>query len=183
MSLTIEERDSVLANTLVLECPSLRLIPNSSEKPGYIGSGLVSLNEEGFFEVVVLLPKPLPFEEAMPELRWPIGEVLGEEHYYTLEATDFKARAFEAKGLLPTYHVGPGGIVIHAKAPSVILNEESEIRSDKNYLSVTFAGEIRFPANTQVSEEKHIGGKRNSVKRGLSAAKFSSCVSVASDKR
>ena len=111
----------------------------------------------------------------MPEFHWPIGEVLGRENYYTLEARDFKGRVFGAQGLLPVRHTGPGGTVFYAKAWSVTLTEEAEEGLDKSYLRVVFPKEVRFPPNTLVSEEKLIGGQREALKRGLSAAKFLSC--------
>jgi hypothetical protein len=174
MPLTPKEEESVVENTFALDCPWLQLKAQSPEKSSYVGSGAVSLNDEGFFEVKLLSPDPLSIGEAMPE-HWPIGEVLGREYYYTLEARDFKGRVFGAEGLLPMRHTGPGGTVIYAKAWSVTLTEEAEERLEKSYLRVVFPKEVRFPANTLVSEEKLIGGQRETLKRRLSAATFLSC--------
>lgn len=175
MPLSPQEKESVVKDSFVLDCPWMSLNSNSPQGPSYVGSGSVSLTDEGFFQVKVLSPNPLPIEEALPELHWPIGEILGDEHYYTLEARDFKDRRFVATGLLPVRHTGPGGTIFYAKARSITLREEPATESDNNYLRVTFAEEIRFPANTLVSEEKQVGGKREALKRELSAAKLTSC--------
>ena len=72
--------EEFLQGRFELDCPKIELIPCvlESKNTNLSGSGYISLNEDGYFDLKVYFPEAFPIDEVFEELNWEPGKVIGE---------------------------------------------------------------------------------------------------------
>ena len=82
--------EEFLQGRFELDCPRIELLPcvPTSKKKNLSGSGYISLNEDGYFDLKVYFPETFPIDEVFEKLHWEPGKVIGNEAFYDLVAHD-----------------------------------------------------------------------------------------------
>lgn len=158
-----------------LDCPLIELIPvvSSDEKPTLSGSGFISINENGQFELKVYFPHAFAIDEVFEKLNWEAGKVIKDEFYYNLIAHDISGNVWHAERFIPDKKSGPNGSMIIGKVPELYHKRETTIGS-KNHLQLFFNEPINVPLNTIVKEVETVGAKTRKLKTSISLARFDS---------
>src|SRR4051812_36718717 len=104
--------DAFERGELELPCPKMELIQDDSEKPKrYRGSGIIRLNSERRLEFLMHPTEQLE-KEAWMEILDPsveLGKLLPASYYYSLTATDWTGRIWQATRIDLDTGSGPGG--------------------------------------------------------------------------
>ena len=164
LTLSDEDKESILNRTLVLDCPVLELVPlcPSSTRPHYRGSGSVTLSEAGYFEIKLYQPESVPLPVVAALLEFQIGVILPKKYYYSLTATDIKGRRWQTDSFPPpSPPTHAGGAVIIAKAKRIKLRQKSTTTVTANLLYLVFPAKIDFPANVLISAFKFVTANLN----------------------
>lgn len=176
MTVLRDEKAGFLRQSFRLDCPSLKLSPESSINPGraYNGPGCIYLNEAGHFEVKLYPPEVILQTEWYSSIpRWKAGEVIDKKYSYKLSGRDIRNRIWEGEGILLDIDSGPGGTLIFGKARHVFYKEDLDF--EVNYLKIYYGAPISFSANTYVRTEATVGDQSRGMRQRLSLAKFVSC--------
>lgn len=174
-----KDREQLLQKHFNLDFPTMALAPKSSRSRGrtFNGAGSVSVIDGGRFQIKLYHAQPISIDELFRSMEWRSGEIISEECYYELKAKDVEGKEWAAEGLLPDSSSGPGGTVVTANAAKLILREKisPSRESQTHYLRITYGKAIKFPANTVVKTEKHVGHEARISSHHMSAAKFKVC--------
>jgi hypothetical protein len=173
------DEQALLAGTLTLDCPVIELIPecSDSQEPSYRGSGLISISAKGGFDIRLYFAETNSeskvFRERLFWPKWTAGELVEDQLYYRLEATDLDNRCWRSTRILPNKTAGMAGAVVRAETHKLILSETNNVAAKGNHLRLVFGSKIDFPANEVVNTEKRVGEEIRESKRERSAARFS----------
>lgn len=167
--------DKFLEHKLILDCPKIILKPCSqnSGKRSLVGAGMISAEAPGKFVLKVFFEKPFPIEETFESLNWNAGKVIGEEHYYDLEARDLSGITWKSEHILPDRSVGPAGAMITATFKDLHHADRGHPKAKGTHVSFYFDEILMVPLNTVVQHEVKVDGKSRSFSTGLKLAKFS----------
>lgn len=164
----------MLQGDFVLDCPKIELIPsNSSDKKDLLsGSGYISLNEEGYFDLKVYVPNEFGITDFLKRLNWESGRVIGDEFYYNLIAHDMSGNIWHAEKFIPHKNSSPNGSMIVGSIPGLHCSEDLSQRFTKHVLHMHFNEAIMVPLNTVVEERQTIGEETRKWKKGIGLARF-----------
>ncbi len=164
----------------VLDCPQMLLSPqlSTSSKKSYSGAGFVSQNPEGGLvfkiycndHVISHLFEDIEYFNALKS-----GEILGEEHYYSLLATDINGRQWESQRIDPDTHFGPIGSVIKGKIKELFYTYQLKNPAGGYFAEIYFPGDIDIPCNKTSEVEKIVDGKKRASSGKWNIAKFDAC--------
>ena len=174
------EIKSIIENKFTIDCPSIKLVPQSSDSSLRLheGSGFINQNQDGSFSLKMYTMEELSLEDVLhPRGNSIPGEIIDEKHYYQLLARDISGREWESKWVLPDIHAGLGGNgnVICANIKEFFCLSSVNSKKDIHHVSIYFPGEIEIPCNKCTDEEKIVDGEKRFFSRSLNLAKFNSC--------
>jgi hypothetical protein len=167
----------IMDRRFVLDCPQIVLSPHkpTSSRKGYRGPGFITQNEDGNLTFKICSIEGSPIDDLERFFSVKPGEILDEEHYYSLLATDINGRQWEARWIDPNPNYGPAGCFVHGIIKE-LHHEENLPESGEGYFSeIYFPGEIRIPCNTTSEVEKVIDGEKRSWFGNMNIAKFGAC--------
>jgi hypothetical protein len=102
-----EELDALGEGTFRLDCLAMQLRERKTKAPReYKGAGLIEQNEAGGLVLRLTAPEARP---TAPQLGVP-GQLIAEEEYWSLTATDLSGRRWEASHMIPHEHWAAGGL-------------------------------------------------------------------------
>lgn len=151
MSNSGELLESVLSGKLELDCVKMKLTQNGSASPAvYEGSGTIWQDGDGFLHLK-MYHSIANFSNELKSIFDPFtpGEILGDEHYYSLEAMDMSGHVWKTDRL----YINKSNVSMHASAmiikskPREITYTSDRRMSDRTTVSLTAAGKYEIPCN------------------------------------
>jgi hypothetical protein len=116
----------IMDKKFVLDCPQLLLSPqlSTSSRKSYSGAGFVSQDEEGHFILRIYGVEGLqPFEGIEDFFSIKAGEIISEEYYYELSATDISGKQWKAKWIWRHAHIKEYEDLRHRLAHGYLVSE------------------------------------------------------------
>jgi hypothetical protein len=149
----------------VLDCPQMLLSPqlSTSSKKSYSGAGFVSQNPEGGLVFKIYCNDGVIshlFEDIEDFNSIKSGEILGEEHFYSLLATDINGREWKSQWIDPDTHFGSKGSVIKGKIKELFYTDQLYNPTEGYSAEIYFPGDIDIPCNRTSKVEKIVDGKK-----------------------
>jgi len=169
-----QDIEEFLKGQFALDCPRVELAPcvPSSKKTTLLGSGSISLNKDGYFDLKVYFPDSFSIDEVFERLNWEAGKVIGDDAYYNLKAYELSGSIWEAERFIPDRNSGPGGSMIVGKIPELCQKEEKHSESHKEWIQFHFIEIIKVPLNTVVKEKETVGETTRKMKSSIRLARF-----------
>jgi hypothetical protein len=168
----------IMDKKFFLDCPQMLLSPqlSTSSRKSYSGAGFVSQNEEGHFILKIYGVEGLsPFECIEDFFNIKSGEIINEEYYYELSATDISGKQWKAKWIWLDIHSGQPGSVIHGQTDELIYSYQLPKSVEHYFVDIYFPGDIDIPCNTTTKLEKEVDGEKRLQSYNLNIAKFKAC--------
>jgi hypothetical protein len=174
-----DEITAIMENKYSIDCVQLVLSPHLPGKgqKTHEGAGLISQTPNGSFLLKMYCSGNISPDDVLSRLDWKAGEIIHEEYYYHLTATDINGRQWEAKSIIPDIYLGldTNRYIVHADIRE--LSYSSDLYDDVPAYSaaIYFPGDINVPFNTGVAVEKIVDGQNRSSSMKLNISKFSAC--------
>lgn len=174
-----DEITAIMDNKFSIDCVQLVLTPQLPGKGQKIheGAGLISQTPNGSFLLKMYCSGNISPQDVFSRLDWKAGELIHEEYYYHLTATDINGRQWEAKWIIPDIHSGsdPHRYIVHADIRELSYSSDTYDDIATYYAGIYFPGDIDIPFNTRVTVEKMVDGQNRSSSMKLNISKFSAC--------
>lgn len=166
--------DDFLKGNFELNCPKIEIIPvlTGTNRKSLTGSGVISINDNGYFNIKVFFPETFSLSETFESQKWEAGKIIDDEYFYNIVAYDINGQVWYAERFIPDRSSGPNGSIIIGKVPELHRVQEYPASTEKNYLQLFFNETIDIPLNTAVKEQIQIGDKTRDVKQSLRIARF-----------
>lgn len=163
-----------LQGNFELDCPLIQLIPSmpKSKKSTLSGSGFISINEDGYFDLKVYFPNSFSHEDNFESLGWESGKLIGDEFYYDLVAQDISGATWYAERFILDRNSGPNGSMIIGEIPELYFKPETVIEKNKHILQLFFNEPVKVPYNTVVKEQVAIEDKTRHLRTSRRIARF-----------
>lgn len=170
----------VMDKKFILDCPQMLLSPqlSTSSKKNYSGPGYVSQNPDGGLVFKIYCNEGAIshlFEEIERFNSIKSGEILGEEHFYSLLATDITGRQWKSKWIDPDPCFGSSGSIIKGKVKELFYTYQLEYQEGGYFADIYFPGDIDIPCNRASEVEKIVDGKKRAFSGKWNIAKFDAC--------
>ncbi len=171
--------DDFLKGNFELNCPKIEITPvlATANRKALTGSGVISINDNGYFNIKVFFPETFTLSETFESQKWEAGKIIDDEYFYNLIAYDINGQVWYADHFIPDRSSGPNGSIIIGKVPELYRVQEYPTSTNKNYLQLFFNETIDVPLNTAVKEQIQIGDKTRDVKHSLRIARFN-CLGI-----
>lgn len=169
--------EEFLQGRFQLDCPRIELIPcvSGSKKTNLSGSGYVSLNEDGHFDLKVYIPEELSTDEVFEQLKWKPGKVIGDEAYYDMIAHDISGSSWQAERFIPDKSSGPNGSMIIGEITELHQIEDTNTDNERGFFQLHFNEVVKVPLNTIVKEHETVGESTRKLRTGIRLARFEAC--------
>lgn len=174
-----DEITAIMENRYSIDCVQLMLTPQlpGTDQKKHQGAGLISQTSDGSFSLKMYCNGNVSPQDVFSRLNWKAGELIHEEYYYALTATDIKGRQWDAKWIIPDIHSGPdpNGYIIYANLRELSFSSDLYTEVSTYYAGIYFPGDISIPFNTVVTIEKMVDGQKRSSSGNLNVSKFTVC--------
>ena len=166
--------EEFLQGTFELNCPLIEINPYTSDtkKTSLKGSGVITMNENGHFDLKVFIPEVLPITEVFEKQKWKAGEIIGDEYFYNVIAHDIKGGIWSAERFIPDKNSCTKGSMVIGKLPELHCTQKTDIAKKKHLFQMFFNESIKIPMNTAVTTEVKIDDSIRNTKTSISLARF-----------
>lgn len=142
---------SVIKNALELDCIDITLTQNTSVEPKvFKGAGTIFQDESGTIRLKMYHGFQDLSKESFPlDLEYTPGEIIGDEHYYSLRAIDIHGNVWTARRVSVNRRVSfpAAGTIIKTSLAEIVNTEERKISNEKSHLTLFVTGRYSIPCN------------------------------------
>jgi hypothetical protein len=164
--------ESLLARTLVLDCPTMELVPVVEDgRPHYKGSGYLTFGDGGF-DFKLLSDQGYDPGSIFQSAAAKLGQLLGNSDYYTLHATDVNHKDWQSSEVFPKLQKG-AGIVASGRVEWIRSITHHQMSLEENVVQLWFPEKLRLPYDQAVHSVSRIGEKMIAESSRAGAASFS----------
>jgi hypothetical protein len=165
--------ESLLTRTLVLDCPTMTLVPVVEDgRPHYKGSGYMTFGDGGF-DFKLLTNQGYDSRSIFQPTVAKSGQFLGDSDYYTLFATDVSHQTWQTSEVFPDLQRG-AGIVARGKVDWIRSTTSHQLSLNKNVLQLWFPEKLRLPYRETTHSVSRVGEKLAAESWKANATYFSS---------
>ncbi|MCX5830069.1 MAG: hypothetical protein NTV58_19030 [Deltaproteobacteria bacterium] len=177
--MNIDDITAIMENRYSIDCVQMMLEPQLAGTVGkaHRGMGFISQDPDGSFSLKMYCIGDIsPQDVFARSFDWKAGELIHEDYYYKLTASDIRGRQWEAKWIIPDISLGPEpqryivGGNIGEFSHSTDLSHVSAY-----YAGIYIPGNISIPCGMGSAIEKMVNGQQRSLSTNLNIAKFSAC--------
>lgn len=173
------EIEELRNGTWELDCPRMTL--RKSAKNGidvYEGGGYVKRTPDGDLRFKLYSARQLNFARIFYS-KAKLGQLIDDEEYYELSATDVKGRIWKSTCILPNTsgYAGEEGVAVSGKLNDLICTSKKQPPSIHKYsnFNMKFFHAFKIPCNTGTQSSITIGGRIRGQHVSLDTAQFESC--------
>jgi hypothetical protein len=159
--------ESILSRTLVLDCPSMTLVPAVEDgRPHYKGSGYIALGD-GRFDFKLFSDQEYDPESLLRYRAAKSGQFLGDPDYYILYATDINYQAWQSSEIF-TELTKRAGIVASGKIDWIRSTMPHQLPLKTNILHLWFPERLRLPQYQNTQSTAKVGEQLTTIASGNS---------------
>jgi hypothetical protein len=164
--------ETLLARTLVLDCPTMELVPVVEDgRPHYKGSGYLTFGDGGFDFKLLCDQRYDPGLIVRPAAAKP-GQLLGDSDYYTIHATDVSHKTWQSSEVFPDLQKG-AGIVASGRVEWIRSITQHQMSLEENVVQLWFPEKLRLPYDQAVHSVSKVGEKMIAESSRAGAASLS----------
>lgn len=164
------------AGNLVLDCPRIVITQNKTTGPKtFEGPGMITLKADGRFAVRLYVNSPPGASHVIKAMfsmdaNVSPGELIPDEYFYTMEATDLRGITWRNPSITPVFH-GNNGEVIIADVDSLHAEQDSP-ESNMDSIVMQCFNVLPIPANAISRQSSESGEHSGSHKTARDRAEF-----------
>jgi hypothetical protein len=172
-----QDIEELLQGRFQLDCPKIELIPciSTSKNKPLSGSGYISLNKDGYFDLKIYFIDIFPIDEVFEKLNWEPGKIIGDEAYYDLVVYDISGCQWKAERFIPDKNSGPYGSMIIGRILELRQIDFNAKDNKNGSIQFHFNEVIKVPLNTCVEEHETVGETTRKIKTSRRLARFEAC--------
>lgn len=165
MTLDQKEIDSVISNNLLIDFVKITLTQDTTDSPKkYSGPGSISLDKDGLLRLKIYHVYEVEeeierdFLDSFNDGGLIPGQIIGNQHYYFLEALDMKGRSWTSSHVSISGHTSfpARGKVIETNLQKISLTHEpiEGEKSQNDFAYLIIPGKHKVPCNKYEKSEK-----------------------------